>query len=47
MNYRRPAARIYEIVKAPKALVARQRVAPKKHGSHGLSFEKSLDQPMN
>jgi hypothetical protein len=34
-----PAARIHEIVKAPKALVAGQCVSPKKHGSHGLSFE--------
>jgi len=39
MPYRHPAARIHEIVKAPKALVAGQSVSPKKRGSHGLSFE--------
>lgn len=39
MPYRHPAARIYEIVKAPKALVVGQSVVPKKRGSHGLSFE--------
>jgi hypothetical protein len=39
MPYRHTAARIHEIVKAPKALVAGQSVSPKKHGSHGLSFE--------
>ncbi len=38
MPYRHPAARIHEIVKAPKALVTGQSVSPKKHGSHGLSF---------
>jgi hypothetical protein len=47
MPYRHSAAHIHEIVKVPKALVAGQSVSPKKHGSHGLSFEKSLDQPMN
>jgi hypothetical protein len=39
MSYRHPAARIHEIVQAPKALVAGQSVSPKKRGSHGLSFE--------
>jgi hypothetical protein len=39
MPYRHSAARIHEIVKAPKALVAGQSVEPKRHGSHGLSFE--------
>jgi hypothetical protein len=39
MPYRHAAARIHEIVKAPKALVAGQSVSPKKRGSHGLSFE--------
>lgn len=39
MPYRLTTARIHEIVKAPKALVAGQSVSPKKHGSHGLSFE--------
>lgn len=39
MPYRHSAARIHEIVKAPKALVAGQSVAPKKRGSHGLMFE--------
>ena len=39
MPYRHPAARIHEIVKAPKALVAGQSVSPKKRGSHGLMFE--------
>ncbi len=43
MPYRHTAARIREIVKALKALVAVQSVSPKKHGSHGLSFEKPLD----
>jgi hypothetical protein len=36
MSYRPPAARIHEIDKAPKAMVAGQRVSPKKRGSHGL-----------
>jgi hypothetical protein len=39
MPYRHPAARIHEIVQAPKVLAARQCVEPKKHGSHGLGFE--------
>jgi hypothetical protein len=39
MPYHHPAARIHEIVKAPKALVAGQSVSPKKRGSHGLMFE--------
>ena len=47
MPYRHTAARIHEIVKAPKALVAGQSASSKKHGSHGLSFEKPMDQPMN
>lgn len=38
MPYRHPAARIHEIVQAPKVLTAGQSVVPKKHGSHGLSF---------
>lgn len=38
MIYRHTAARIHEIVQAPKALVAGQSVSPKEHGSHGLSF---------
>jgi hypothetical protein len=46
MNYRHTAARIHEIVKAPKALVAGQTVEPKKRGSHGLSFGRPPDQPM-
>ncbi len=40
MTYRHPAARIHEIVKAPKALVTGQSVSPKKRGSHGLNFER-------
>ena len=36
MPYRHPAARIHEIVKAPKALVSGQSVSPKKRGRHGL-----------
>jgi hypothetical protein len=47
MSYRHTAARIREIVKAPKALVAGLTVEPKKHGSHGLSFRMPSDQPMN
>ncbi|MEI7909027.1 MAG: hypothetical protein WCK77_05270 [Verrucomicrobiota bacterium] len=47
MPYRHPAARIHEIVKAPKALVAGQSVSAKKRGSHGLSFGMPPDQPMN
>lgn len=39
MPYRHPAARIHEIVQAPKVLAAGQSVDPKKYGSHGLSFE--------
>lgn len=39
MPYRHTAARIHEIFKAPKDLVAGQSVSPKKRGSHGLSFE--------
>ena len=39
MTYRHPAARIHEIVKAPRALVAGQSVTPMKRGSHGLGFE--------
>jgi hypothetical protein len=39
MPYRHPAARIHEIVQSPKVLAAGQSVEPKKHGSHGLSFE--------
>ena len=39
MSYRHTAVGIHEIVKALKALVAGQSVSPKKHGSHGLSFE--------
>jgi len=35
MPCRHTAARIHEIVKATKALVAGQSVEPKKHGSHG------------
>ncbi len=39
MTYRHPAARIHEIVQAPKALVVGQSVSPKMRGSRGLSFE--------
>ena len=39
MAWGHPAARIHEIVKAPKALVAGQTVAPKRRGSRSLSFE--------
>lgn len=44
MLYRHPAARIHEIVQAPKVLAAGQSVEPKKNGSHGLGFV-SLDFP--
>ena len=37
MTYRHPAARIHEIVKAPKALVAGQSVSPEK-GRTGSFF---------
>lgn len=47
MPYHHPAARIHEIVKAPKALVAGQSVSPEKDGSHGLSFGMPSDHPMN
>ena len=47
MPYRHPTTRIHENVKALKAMVAAQSLSPKKHGSHGLSFEKPMDQPMN
>jgi hypothetical protein len=36
MSYRHAAARIHEIVKAPKALVAGQSVSPQKRGSRWL-----------
>lgn len=39
MSHHHTAARIHEIVQAPKVLAAGQSVEPKKHGSHGLSFE--------
>ena len=39
MPYRHPAARIHEIVQAPKDLAAGQSVEQKKHGSHGLGCE--------
>jgi hypothetical protein len=39
MPYRHTTARIHEIVKAPKALVAEQSLSPKKHENHDLSFE--------
>ncbi len=44
MNYRHTAARIHEIVKAPKALVAGQSVLPRKRGNHGLRFETFVSQ---
>lgn len=39
MPYHHTAARIHEIIQAPKVLAAGQSVEPKNHGSRGLSSE--------